>query len=188
MALIIDGQSVDVEITPLPDYVQRIVSLWQTRAIVPTCELHIPTPAGAPKEWPFDLAVRICKLLSVAAGTVIEWIVATGLNAQGERTRTVHAARRTKPYCSLAVAPIKEFGYEANTRMLHEFLQHGLDHFMSRDWRKMSGLISAFLDARLENDYAEARGIKTAVVLEMLKDLFVDEYSRKGLGPCCPKP
>jgi hypothetical protein len=187
MPLTIDDQSVDVEITPLPDYVQRIVTLWQTRGIVPTCELHIATPPGAPKEWPFDLAVRICKLMSVAAGTVIEWIVATGFNAQGDHTRTVHAARRTKPYCSLAVAPIKEFGYEANTRMLHEFLQHGLAQFKSRDWRKMNGLLAAFLDARLENDYAEARGIKTVVVLEMLKDLFVDEYSEKVWEPMLPQ-
>jgi hypothetical protein len=187
ISLRIDGQSVDVEITPLPDYVPRVVTLWQTRAIVPTCELHIPTVPEAPKEWPFDLAARICKLLSVAAGTVIEWIVATGVNAHGERTRSVLAARRTKPYCSLAVAPIKEFGYEANTRMLQELLQTGLDHSEVRDWRKMTGLIAAFLDARLESDYAEARGIKTVVVLEMLKDLFVDDYSQKVWEPLLPQ-
>lgn len=187
LSLTIEGQIVDVEINPLPDYVQRIVTLWQTQAILPTCDLQIPTIAEEPKEWPFDLATRICKLMSVAAGTVIEWIVATGMNAQGERTRTVHAARRTKPYCSLAVAPIKEFGYEANTRMLQEFLQNGLDQCKTRDWRQMNGLISAFLDARLENDFAEARGIKTIVVLEMLKDLFVDEYSEKVWEPVLPQ-
>jgi len=187
MSLRIDGRNVDVEITPLPDYVQRILTLWQIRAIVPTCELRIPTVPDAPKEWPFDLAARICKLMSVAAGTVIEWIVATGVNERDERTRAVHAARRTKPYCSLAVAPIKEFGYEANTRMLEEFLQHGLDQCRMRDWRKTSGFIAAFLDARLENDYAEARGIKTVVVLEMLKELFVDEYSHYVWEPLLPQ-
>ena len=183
----IDGQSVDIEITPLPDYVQRIVTLWQTRAIIPTSELRIPTVPGVPKEWPFDLAARICKLLSVAAGTVIDWVVATGVNERDERTRSVHAARRTKPYCSLAVAPIKEFGYEVNSRLLQEFLQHGLDQCKTRDWRKMNALIAAFLDARLENDYAEARGIKTAVVLEMLKDFFVDEYSKNVWEPLLPQ-
>jgi len=70
--------------------------------------------AEAPKEWRFDLAPRIWKLLSVAAGTVIEWIIAAGANECDERTRSVHAARRTRPYCSLPVAPIKEFGHEAN--------------------------------------------------------------------------
>ncbi len=120
MSLKIDGRNVDAEITPLPDYVPRIVTLWQTRAIVPTCELRIPTLPDASREWPFDLATRICKLVSVAAGTVIEWIVATGVNGRDERTRSVHAARRPKPYCSLAVAPIKEFGYEANTHMLED--------------------------------------------------------------------
>ncbi len=185
MSLKIEGRSVDVEITALPDYVQRILTLWQTRAIIPTCELRIPAVPDAPKEWPFDLAARICKLLSVAAGTVVEWIIATG--ERDGRTRTIHAARRTKPYCSLEVTPIKEFGYEANTRMLEEFLQHGLDQCGIRDWRKISGLISAFLDARLENDYAEARGIKTVVVLEMLKELFVDEYSQNVWEPLLPQ-
>jgi len=183
MSFKVDCRNVDAEITPLPDYVQRIVTLWQTRAIVPTCELRIATLPDAPREWPFDLATRICKLVSVAAGTVIEWIVATGLNERDERTRSVHSARRTKPYCSLAVAPIKEFGYEANTHMLEQFLQHGLNQCRMGDWRKTSGLIAAFLDARLENDYAEARGIKTVVVLEMLKELFVAEYSQKLWEP-----
>ena len=187
MSLKIDGRNVDAEITPLPDYVPRIVTLWQTRAIVPTCELRIPTLPDASREWPFDLATRICKLVSVAAGTVIEWIVATGVNGRDERTRSVHAARRPKPYCSLAVAPIKEFGYEANTHMLEEFLQHSLDQCRMDDWRKTSGLIAAFLDARLENDFAEARGIKTVVVLEMLKELFVEEYSQKLWKPLLPQ-
>lgn len=187
MSLRIDGRNVDAEISPLPDYVQRILTLWQTRAIVPTCELRIRTVPDAPKEWPFDLAARICKLVSVAAGTVIEWIVATGVNERDERTRAVHAARRTKPYCSLSLTPIKEFGYEANTRMLEQFLQNGFDQCRIRDWRKTSGLIAALLDARLENDYAEARGIKTAVVLEMLKELFVEEYSQKVWEPLLPQ-
>ncbi len=59
MALIIDGQSVDVEITPLPDYVQRVVSLWQTRAIAPTCELHIPTPCPLFREYRQVIASQV---------------------------------------------------------------------------------------------------------------------------------
>lgn len=123
LSLKIDGQYVETEIKPLQDYVQRVVTLWQTRAIIPTCELQIPTVPDTPQEWPFDLAGRICGLLSVAAGTTIEWILADGLNEHNERTRSVHAARRTKPFCSLPVVPIKEFGYDANRRMLQEFLQ-----------------------------------------------------------------
>jgi hypothetical protein len=183
----IGDRSVDVEINPLPDYAQRIVSLWQTRGIVPTCELHIPSVPEEPKERPFDLAGQICKLLSLASGTVVEWIVAAGVNERGERTRTMHAARRTKPYCSLSVVPIKDFGYEANTRMLQEFLQRGLGNSEARGWRKVNALIAAFLDARLESDYAEARGIKTIVMLEMLKNLFVDEYSTNVWEPLLPQ-
>jgi hypothetical protein len=187
MSLKVGSQRVDIEIAPLPDYVPRVVALWQTRTIIPTCELHIPSSPETPKEWPFDLAARVCKLLSVAAGTVIEWIVAAGVNERGERTRSVHAARSTKPYCSLALVPIKEFGYDVNTRTLQEFLQGGLDAAEARDWRKMNGLIAAYLDARLETDYAEARGIKTAVVMEMLKNLFINEYSSKVWEPLLPQ-
>jgi hypothetical protein len=43
------------------------------------------------------------------------------------------------------------------------------------------------LDARLETDYAEARGIKTAVVMEMLKNLFINEYSSKVWEPLLPQ-
>ena len=183
----IDGQYVDAEIKPLLDYVQRVVTLWQTRAIIPTCELQIPTVPDMSQEWLFDLAGRICRLLSVAAGTVIEWIVAEGVNEHNERTRCVHAVRHTKPFCSLPVVPIKEFGYDANTRMLQEFLQKGLEQTNARDRHMMDALIAAFLDARLESDYAEARGIKTVVVLETLKNLFSEEYSSKEWDTLVPK-
>jgi len=155
MSLKVGSQRVDIEIAPLPDYVPRVVALWQTRTIIPTCELHIPSSPETPKDWPFDLAARVCKLLSVAAGTVIEWIVAAGVNERGERTRSVHAARSTKPYCSLALVPIKEFGYDVNTRTLQEFLlraklprrsrprnsaKHAPDNQSSRGSREMGQL------------------------------------------------
>ena len=97
ISLRIDGQTLDIEITPLPDYVQRIVTLWQTRAIIPTSELRIPTVPGVPKEWPFGLAAQICKLVSVAAGTVVDWVVATSFNERDERTRSVHAGDAPNP-------------------------------------------------------------------------------------------
>lgn len=187
LSLKIDGQDVDPEIKPLPDYVQRVVTLWQTRAIIPTCELQISTVPDKSQEWPFDLAGRICRLLSVAAGTVIEWITAYGVNENNERTRCVHAARRTKPFCSLPVVPIREFGYDANTRMLQEFLQNGLEQSSARDRHRMNAVVAAYLDARLESDFVEARGIKTVVVLEMLKNLFSEEYSSKEWNKLMPK-
>ena len=165
----------------------RMVTLWQTRAILPTCELHIRTVPGASQEWPFDLAARICRLLSVAAGTVIEWIVAEGVDEHNERTRCVHAARRTKPFCSLPVVPIKEFSYGANTRLLQEYLQIGLEKSKALGQHSMNRLIASFLDARLESDDVEARGIKTVVVLETLKNLFSEEYSTKEWETLLPK-
>jgi hypothetical protein len=187
LSLNIDAQTVKIEIRPLPDYVDRIVRLWQTRAIIPTCELEITPPEGSPSAWPFHLVAKVCKLLSVAAGTVIEWIVADGLDQETQRTHSIHAARRTKPFCSLPIIPINELGYEANSRILQTFLQEGLEQISGHDGHLINGLIAAFLDARLEGDYLESRGIKTVVVLEMLKNLFTDEYCQTEWNSLLPR-
>jgi hypothetical protein len=87
LSLKIEGRSVSVAIRPLPNYVDRFVRLWQTRSVIPTCELEIAVPAGTPAEWPFDLSATVCKLLSVAAGTVVEWIAAEGFGHENHRPR-----------------------------------------------------------------------------------------------------
>jgi hypothetical protein len=182
-----DGHQIELEISPLDDYVKQIVRLQQSRRILPTAHLsikRIDESKPVPTNWPFLTATRICKLLSVAAGTVVEWVLADVSESGTARSYRVHAARETKPFCSLPCLPIKELGYEGNTRVLKTFLQTGLNGWSQWeknggiDSRTINGLMGAFIDARLETDYLEGRAIKTAVTLEILKGIFEDECRR----------
>ena len=171
---------------PLADYVDRIVHLWQSRGIIPTAELVLTQPFDSVAEL-HTLASRICKLISVAAGSVVEWIQAEGFDPQSQKTYRFHGARATKPFCSFPTVPIKELSYQANGETLRFFLQSGLARFAKDDPQYLNGLIGAFLDARLEDDYLEGRGVKTAVALEILKNPFAERFTREHWDKVMPK-
>jgi len=172
----LDGQRIELEIHPLDDYVDRIVRLQQARSILPTASLIVKADAAMPVMWHHDLASKLCRLISVAAGTLVEWISADGFDPELNKHYRFHSKRVTKPFCSLPTVPIKEFSYQANTHILRTFLQAGLKGFGQRDDQYLDSVIAAFLDARLEGDFLETRGIKTAVTLEIIKNGFVDTF------------
>jgi len=165
-----------VELRPLPDYVSRIVALWQSKHVVPTTQMVMRTDGCTPAHM-FRLAKKLCWLLSTASGTVVQWISVDGHDREKNARYRHHAARRTGSFGSMPVIPIREFGYQQNTLVLQTFLQSGLERlYVPEQEEAITRIIAAFLDARKEGDYSEARGIKTVVLLEMLKNLFVDRY------------
>jgi hypothetical protein len=175
-SLDIAPETVEIEIKPLDDYVQRIVHIQQTRTVLPTASLTIRTKAAMAVTWYHELASRLCNLISVAAGTAVQWIAADGFDAEIKKHYRFHSARVTKPFCSLPTIPIKELSYQVGTRVLTEFLQKGLNRLRETDERQVANLIAAFLDARLEGEFLETRAIKIAVTLEILKNGFVDRF------------
>jgi hypothetical protein len=176
----------EVEIRPLDDYVDRIVRIQQTRAILPTASLVLKTASTMPPPWCHEAAHKICRLISLAAGTVVEWIRADGFDPEVNKHYRFHSAGAAKPFCSLPTVPIKELSYEANTNVLKAFLQSGLNRFSLGDDRRLQSLIAAFLDARLEGEFLETRGIKVAVTLEILKDSFVAKLISDEWEPRMP--
>jgi hypothetical protein len=170
----VEPEAAGIEIKPLDDYVRRIVRLQQTRTVLPTASLIIKTKSSMSVAWYHDLASNLCKLISVAAGTAVEWIAADGFDPEKNKHYRFHSARVTKPFCSLPTIPIKDFGFEANTTILGRYLQAGFNRLREGDERQLSSLIAAFLDARLEGEYLETRGIKIAVTLEIIRSAFAD--------------
>jgi hypothetical protein len=179
-SLDIAPETVEIEIKPLDDYVQRIVHIQQTRTVLPTASLTIRTKAAMPVTWYHELASQLCNLISVAAGTVVQWIAADGFDAELKKHYRFHFARVTKPFCSLPTIPIKELNYQVGTKVLTEFLQKGLNRLRETDERQIANLIAAFLDARLEGEFLETRAIKTAVTLENLVRVASAALKAKG--------
>jgi hypothetical protein len=122
--------------------------------------------------WYHGVATKICYLISLAAGTSVDWLRAEGFDSQLKKRYCFHSAPPTRPFCKLPTVPIKDLSYQANTNILQHFLQSGLDRYATSESRHLDSLIASFLDARLEGEFLETRGLKVAVTLEIAKNEF----------------
>ena len=115
------------------------------------------------------VASDICSVLSVACGTKIQWIRRTDLTQSGHPVRSCHCSRVTKPYCPLPVIDPRQ------REDLSLFLATAMPTYVQRreSWGLAAGLFDAYLDAKSETDYLQVRGVKLAVVMEMLKESFL---------------
>lgn len=115
----------------------------------------------------------LCYLLSVARGTIIQWIYRDEYDDAGSCVARTHASTVTKPYCPLAVIDPES---ASDTK---RFLEQTYPVYISKrdDYRLIRGTIDAYLDAKAENDYLETRAVKLAVAMEMLKNVFVAQPS-----------
>jgi hypothetical protein len=175
-----------IEIKPLDDYVERIIRLQQTRKVLPTASLVLRTNSTMPVRWYHHLATHLCILISVAAGTAVEWIAADGFDPEVNKHYRFHLAGVAKPFCSLPTIPIKEISYTASTNILRDFLQATLKQLSQADERQLASMIAAFLDARLEGEFLQTRGIKLAVTLEIIKNAFVTRFLKEEWNSAMP--
>jgi len=172
------GHIVEVEIRPLNDYVDRIVLLQQNRRVLPTALLALKTASPMEPPWTHGVATKICHLISLAAGTSVDWLRAEGFDPSLEKRYCFHSAPPTRPFCSFPTVPIKDLSYQANTNILQRFLQSGLDRYATSDSRHLDSLIASFLDARLEGEFLETRGLKVAITLEIAKNEFAEALTK----------
>lgn len=159
-----------------PDVVQRLRTL---KGIDVTAELEVEADEPQSRKLVAD---DLCALLSLARGTKVQWISRDDYTASGDLAYRYHFSRVTKAYCPLPVIDPREI---EDTPL---FLAATIPIYIERcdRWRLSRGLLDAYLDAKAENDYLQARGIKLVVALEMLKEAFLQasEY-RDLLRPKC---
>lgn len=113
----------------------------------------------------------LCHVLSVARGTVVQWIYRTDVAAGGE-TSAHHFSRITKPY-----TPAAPFHHGAEARELTKlFVETAFPNFqrLKRRYALDTGTVALYLDGKLETDYLESRAVKLVIAVEMLKATFLD--------------
>jgi hypothetical protein len=121
------------------------------------------------------VADRLCHVMSIARGTLVQWIYRRGVDENGLEISVDHHARFTKPRCPLAaIDPRAGARFETGP-----FVEIGFRHFLKYEqtFELNEGTIAAYLDAKAEGDYLEMRGSKAAIALEMLKAAFLDNCS-----------
>jgi hypothetical protein len=145
-----------------------------TKGIRVTCDVIIEIDSKTKLNDLENIICDLCDLMSIAWGIRIQWVCYCAYNSKDEIVLYKHVHSVTKPYYFNKIIRVN------NTETLKNFLEISYPVLAEKSNMLRSGettakpLINAYLDAKSENDYLEGRGIKLAVVMEMLKKAFLE--------------
>ena len=159
-----------VAIRPLPDYERRMERVRAVRSVDVTCEAQCRTRPTVGRDALETALDDLCYVLSFARGTKIDWVYCNRHNRDGSVISRMHSARITKPYASHSVIDPGDVAGQTQA-----FINQCLPVYQAkkRSLGLNTGLIDSFLDAKLEEDWLQVRGIKVVVAAEMLKSAFL---------------
>src|SRR5262249_9940305 len=103
---------------------------------------------------------------SIANGSRVEWIYCDLYSALGKRVGRQHRNSVTKRYTGLPVIPYRN----GCTPDIRRFIEDAF-RMLALDAEPLlrPAIIESLLDAKAQEDFLEARGVKLAITLEMLR-------------------
>lgn len=157
-----------LSIEPIDGYTQIMRRVQTLRGIEITGEVSIDISEREEAKALEDVLNNLCYLLSVAQGTKIQWIYSYQYDETGALLLKQHDSNVTKVCDPLSLIE--------GVRETKEFLEGRYNSYVTNRerYRLAQGLIDAYMDAKAEADYLQTRGIKLAVVMEMLKVVFLN--------------
>jgi hypothetical protein len=163
-----------VIIRPLDDYKSRIRTIKATRGIDVTSEALVEFDSPGVKTEIIDLLDDLCLLLSLAKGCQVQWIYYDLCSDNGRALETYHRNTVTKPY-----TPLTLIGALPSEDMKH-FVEQTFDRFRERKetW-DLRRTIAAYVDARLEQDFLESRGLKMAILMDFLETHYLARLGKE---------
>lgn len=158
-------------VRPVEQYEKVMRRVQTLKGIDVTCETVIEVTGEADARMLEGVVDNLCRILSVARGTKIQWVYCDCYDTAGRPVSRTHFWHITKPYGPLAVI---DSGYEGRNET-KAFIEGAYPIYVERHeaYKLDRGTIDAYLDAKAENDYLEMRGSKLAVALEKLKAVFL---------------
>ncbi|MFZ3149819.1 MAG: hypothetical protein WA137_12380 [Methanothrix sp.] len=162
---------INLSIIKLKDYDKIMRRLSTLKSIDVTCEIEATLSEDNGIDKLKEIIDNLCYLLSVARGTKIQWIYYNLSNNEGKLISRTHFSRITRPYCPLPVIDpsiegrneTKVFIENAYPIYLKKREAYNLDH----------GFIDVYLEGKAEDNFLQTRGVKLAVAMEILKDVFL---------------
>jgi hypothetical protein len=158
---------IDVSVEPVVGYSSVATELSTLRGIAVTCEAVIDVdslPAGVHADAVLD---DLCLLLSVARGTRVQWLYRRDLDASGCEVAVTHVSHITRRYQGLEPIDHRAQAREHTKRFLEG--AYGSLPTAGSTYELRHALIPAYIDGRSEDDFLQMRGVKLAVVAEMIK-------------------
>lgn len=177
VTLVVGGLPVTVH--PVEQYVERVAVLQSMRSVHATAWLSIDgslTPTEA-----IQVASDISYSLSIVQGHKVNWIDHAGLDVLQRPIWCSLEDRVTKNYTSL---PVNRFdGNHRPLPLAASSTCYPKVRELEERYKWGGRVIDAWLDARAEGDYIEARALKFVVVLETLRSIALrDQPPRRHLA------
>lgn len=172
------GFTVDVMLVRTTNSNERFRAVTLLRGIDVLSELIVPHRDDLTMNEIERVVDDVCHVLSIARGSKVNWIYREDRDYEGRLVARSHQARVTKKYSPCApIDDSPEFRQETLT-----LLTGGLATYRARrdDLRLNQGVIDAYIDAKAEADFLQARGAKVAVAIEMLKSTFLKSTAASG--------
>lgn len=143
-------------------------------------EIEIAT-LGEDFEFATSLVDDLCWLLSIARGTKIAWAYASACTDDNRLVFRQHRDAVSRPYTPFATADTKERADRADRAITKRFVESSWATYLEKAalYRLHDGPITMWLEARMEGDSLQVRGIKLVVLLELLKSSFMHQPNPK---------
>jgi hypothetical protein len=163
------GETV-IEIHEVENYKSIIESINAQRNIDVTCEAVINITSITDIEKTVSVIGVLCKLLSLARGTKINWIYYDCYDTDGQLISSFHDNNVVWRFAPLPLIDLR------NPTETKAFLEQVFPSYNElKDKYGLAFGIEAYLDAKREGVYLETRALIASVLLEFLSDKYVGQ-------------
>lgn len=149
-----------------PDYDAQESILRAVHGTVPTAELRLRLGPTLPLAGADDLASDLCRVLSVAKGTRVQWIYRHVADENWHAVSTQHVGQIPASY---SVAQVVGSATDDGP-IMQRFIETAYPAYISK--RHLYGLdfgiLDAYLDAKADSDFADMKALKLVITMEAL--------------------
>jgi hypothetical protein len=156
-----------IEIHEIPNYKHTIETVKAQRGVDVTSEAIMEACSEVDLDSSIQLIDTLCKLLSLARGTKINWIYYDCYDELGRKTLSFHKNNIAWQFSGLPMIDPR------NPNETASFIQQVYGTYLEqKDTHSLDIAIEAYLDAKREGAYLETRALRAAVVMEFLKSKY----------------
>jgi hypothetical protein len=157
-----------LEIKKINEYEDALNFLKAFKGICITCEIIVKINKEIDIENIKTIVTDLCMIMSIAQGRKIEWIYYYIFNNKGKIVLQKHENRITKPYSAIEII-------DEESEDMQKFLESSYKVLVKNQYllKNNSYIVNAYLDAKLQNDFLEQRGLKLVLVTELFKELLL---------------
>lgn len=161
----------EVEVHPVADYGKIIRRIKAQNGIAVTGEVVV---RGLPRREFSDIIEKVdelCRLLSLARGTKVNWISAESVTADGNITYIILKQSVTWPFSSLTLIDYR------NADDTPLFVERTYPAYLRcRDSYNLDIAIEQYLDAKRQTAYLETRGLAAVALIDSLQQLYASTH------------